>query len=97
MALVLNGAIRDMRTMMHIQALIDDATCFETVRALRWLDGVCCPTCESPQATTQGYDDIQPAYQRSRCTPCGRRFDEVTGLCSPDIISPYGCGYGVCL
>ena len=29
--------------MVNIQHLIDDAKCFETVRALRWADGIVCP------------------------------------------------------
>ncbi len=43
--------------MIHIQSLIDDAKCFETVRALRWPNGVCCPRCESFEITKQGRDD----------------------------------------
>ncbi len=65
--------------MIQIQSLIDDTKCFATVRALRWPDGVCCPTCDSPQATKQGRDDTQPARQRYRCQSCGRRFDDLTG------------------
>jgi transposase-like protein len=64
--------------MIHIQSLIDDAKCFETVRALRWPDGVCCPRCESFALTQQGRDDTQPERQRSVCQSCERRFDEVT-------------------
>jgi hypothetical protein len=29
---------------LHIQNLIDDAKCFETVRQLRWPEGVVCPS-----------------------------------------------------
>ena len=65
--------------MIQIQSLIDDTKCFATVRALRWPDGVCCPTCDSPQVTKQGRDDTQPARQRYRCQSCGRRFDDLTG------------------
>ena len=31
--------------MVNIQNLIDDAKCFETVRDLRWADGIVCPHC----------------------------------------------------
>jgi hypothetical protein len=31
--------------MIDIQALIDDAKCFQTFRAMRWPDGVRCPGC----------------------------------------------------
>jgi transposase-like protein len=64
--------------MIHIQSLLDASKCFETVRALRWPDGVYCPSCASPQITKQGHDDTQVARQRYRCTSCGRRFDDLT-------------------
>ena len=34
--------------MLNIRDLIDDARCYQTVRDLRWLDGVSCPYCSSP-------------------------------------------------
>ncbi len=68
----------DTGAMIHIQALIDDATCFETVRALRWPDGVRCPTCDSSELTKQGRDDTQPERQRYLCQSCRRHFDELT-------------------
>jgi transposase-like protein len=77
--LSLDGGMRDTCAMIHIQSLIDDAKCFETVRALRWPDGVHCPICHSPHVTKQGHDDTQPARQRYQCTSCGRRFDDLTG------------------
>jgi transposase-like protein len=64
--------------MIHIQSLIDDAKCFETVRDLRWPDGVRCPHCESPEITKQGCDDTQPERQRYLCKSCERRFDALT-------------------
>jgi transposase-like protein len=64
--------------MIHIQSLIDDAKCFETVRTLRWPDGVCCPSCESFEMTKQGRDDTQPERQRYLCQSCERRFDDLT-------------------
>ena len=68
----------DTGAMIHIQSLIDDAKCFETVRALRWPDGVRCPSCDSSELTTQGRDDTQPERQRYLCKSCHRRFDDVT-------------------
>src|SRR4051812_20542848 len=38
-------------TMVNIQALIDDAKCFGTVRAMRWPDGVRCTECGSVEVT----------------------------------------------
>ena len=77
--LVCYDAIDHTRVMIQIQSLIDDTKCFETVRALRWPDGVGCPACDSPQVTKQGRDDTQPERQRYRCQSCGRRFDDLTG------------------
>ena len=70
--------MRDTGTMIHIPSLIDETTCFETVRALRWPDGVRCPTCDSPQITTHGREETPPERQRYPCQSCRRRFDEVT-------------------
>jgi len=64
--------------MIHIQSLIDDAKCFATVRALRWPDGVRCPSCDSFEITKQGRDDTQPERQRYLCQSCERRFDDLT-------------------
>jgi hypothetical protein len=53
-----------------LQSLIDNAKCFETVRALRWPNGVCCPRCESFEVPKQGRDDMQPQRQRYLCQYC---------------------------
>jgi transposase-like protein len=66
----------DTGAMIHMQSLIDDAKCFETVRALRWPDGVRCPTCDSSEVTTQGRDDTQPERQRYLGKACRRHFDD---------------------
>jgi len=68
----------DTGAMIHMQSLIDDTKCFETVRALRWSDGVRCPACENAEVTNQGRDDTQPARQRDLCQSWSRRFDDVT-------------------
>ena len=65
--------------MINIQALIDDAKCFETVRAMRWPDGVRCPECNSAEVTKDGRDDTQPERQRYQCHGCCRRFDDLSG------------------
>ena len=64
---------------LNILNLIDDVKCFETVRQMRWPDGVTCPHCASPQVTKQGHDESQPARQKSECVVCRRRFDDLTG------------------
>jgi transposase-like protein len=65
--------------MLNILNLIDDLKCFETVRSLRWPDGVSCPHCASSQVIHKGCDDTQPARQRYACSTCQRRFDDLTG------------------
>jgi transposase-like protein len=65
--------------MINLQNLIDDAKCYETVRALRWPEGVRCPHCASTQVTKQGRDATQPARQKYHCTACKRYFDDLTG------------------
>ena len=77
-ALVPSGPMGDTGVMIQIQSLIDDAKCFETVRNLRWPDGVSCPHCDSFNITKQGRDDTQPERQRSLCQSCERRFDDLT-------------------
>ena len=70
----------DTDAMINIQSLIDDTKCFETVRALRWPNGVLCPSCNSSCITKQGCDDTQPERQRYLCKSCERRFDDVTDM-----------------
>src|SRR6266850_7743191 len=68
----------DTGAMIHMQALIDDVKCFETVRNMRWPDGVQCPTCDSAEVTKQGRDETQPERQRYRWKSCERRLDDLT-------------------
>ncbi len=37
--------------------LIDDVQCSQTVRALRWPDGIAGPSCQSTQVMKRGCDD----------------------------------------
>jgi transposase-like protein len=63
---------------VNIKNLIDDAQCYQTVRELRWPDGVRCPSCESPHVIKRGFDDTEPARQRYECHDCNKRFDDLT-------------------
>ena len=65
--------------MLNIQSLIDDAKCFETVRHMRWPDGITCPHCTSLQVTRQGFDETRPMRQKYECRACRKRFDDLTG------------------
>jgi|SRR5882724_5681432 len=64
---------------LHIQNLLDDAKCFDTVRQLRWSAGVVCPHCGASPVTKQGRDETQPARQRYQCQACQTKFDDLTG------------------
>ena len=63
---------------VNITKLIDDVQCYQTVRELRWPDGVACPSCESQEVITRGFDDTEPARQRYACHNCDTRFDDLT-------------------
>jgi transposase-like protein len=64
---------------IHLTTLIDEAKCFQTVRDLRWPDGVACPHCDSQLIVKDGKDQTQPQRQRYDCRACSRRFDDLTG------------------
>lgn len=64
--------------MIKLQNLLDDTKCYETVRELRWPDGVDCPRCHSKATTKQGFDQTQPARQKYHCSSCTRYFDDLT-------------------
>jgi transposase-like protein len=63
---------------VNIKNLIDAVQCYQTVRELRWPDGVACPSCESKQVIKRGFDDTEPARQRYECHACHTRFDDLT-------------------
>src|SRR5215813_5362245 len=63
---------------VNIRKLIDDMQCYQTVRELRWPDGVVCPSCESQQVIKRGFDDTEPVRQRYECHDCHARFDDLT-------------------
>ena len=68
-----------MDSLVNLQSLVDEAKCFDTVRRLRWPEGVRCPQCHSEKVARPGHDDRQCARQRYRCTACLARFDDLTG------------------
>ncbi len=63
---------------VNIKNLVDDVQCYQTVRDLRWPDGIECPACQSTQVIKRGFDDTEPARQRYECPDCHTRFAEVT-------------------
>jgi transposase-like protein len=63
---------------VNIMNLIDEAQCYQTVRELRWPDGIACPSCQSTHVIKRGFDDTEPARQRYECHDCDQRFDDLT-------------------
>jgi len=63
---------------VNIKNLIDEMQCYQTVRELRWPDGVACPACQSTQVIKRGFDDTELTHQRYECPDCHKRFDELT-------------------
>src|SRR3954447_24871833 len=64
--------------MVNIQDLFDDAKCYQTIRDMRWPDGVICPHCSSGSTIKNGRDDTEPHRQRYECKGCHQRFDDLT-------------------
>jgi transposase-like protein len=63
---------------VNIKNLVDDVQCYQTLRELRWPDGVMGPSCQSTQVLRRGFDDTESARQRYECTDCHTRFDDLT-------------------
>src|SRR5215475_14230378 len=63
---------------VNLTKLIDDVQCYQTVRELRWPDGVQCPSCASQHVIKRGFDDTELARQRYECHGCNTRFDDLT-------------------
>ena len=63
---------------VNIKKLIDEVQCYQTVRDLRWPDGIICPSCQSIEVIKRGFDDTESARQRYECHGCHRRFDDLT-------------------
>ena len=67
--------------MITLTSLIDEKKCYETVRELRWSDGVSCPHCGSKEVKLRGLHDTHTHRQRYQCKApsCGKQFDDLTG------------------
>ena len=63
---------------INITNLIDDVQCYQTVRELRWPDGITCPSCASQHIIKRGFDDTESARQRYECHDCDKRFHDLT-------------------
>ena len=65
--------------LVKIQDLIDDASCYQKVRELRWPEGVRCPFCDDEHVIKYGHNQTQEHRQRYDCKSCRRYFDDLTG------------------
>ncbi len=57
---------------------MDDAKCFETVRQLRWPNGVKCSAGGSAESAKRGFHAQQTARQRAAGRACPHHFDALT-------------------
>ena len=70
---------KEVHKVLNIRAIVDDAKCFETVREMRWPEGVRCVHCGADTVAKNGRDETQAERQRYRCRTCDRYFDDLTG------------------
>jgi transposase-like protein len=66
-------------SIISIKHLVSEARCYETIRQLRWQEGVYCPHCDGGETIGRGYDGLDRHLRRYECKACGRRFDDLTG------------------
>jgi len=64
--------------MIKIQEVVDDAKCYEQVRALRWPERVTCPYCGGHKIKKRGYHSNQAGRQRYQCRKCKKHFDDLS-------------------
>ena len=64
---------------LNIQDLISEQQCYETVRTIRWGNGVCkCVRCKSNNISRNGRTKEDKACQKYVCNDCGKNFDDLT-------------------
>src|SRR6266699_1528559 len=76
---------------VNIKKLIDEVQCYQTVRELRWPDGITCPSCQSKEVIKRGFDDTEPARQRYECHGCK---PTVSLGVTYAVVYTYGCDDG---
>ena len=70
--------------MVNIQDLFDDARCYQTIREMRWPDGVTCPRCSSDSVIKNGRDETEPHRQRYECKACRHVWTDTPPSTSPE-------------
>lgn len=66
------------QNILNIRDIIDDVKCFETVRGLRWPEGVRCVDCDADTVVKHSRNETQPERQRYHCRACNRYFYDLT-------------------
>ncbi|MEZ4683688.1 MAG: transposase [Caldilineaceae bacterium] len=64
--------------MIKIQEVVDDAKCYEQVRALRWPVRVLCPHCGSHKIKKRGFHSGQRASATVSLPGCKKHFDDLS-------------------
>ncbi len=66
---------------LHLQNLLNNESCYEKVRELRWPSGkVACPDCKSNEVIRKGFHNKHKARRRYLCQgKCCGKFDDLTG------------------
>jgi len=64
--------------LINLQTLIDEQKCYETIRQLRWPEGLVCSKCGAKSVVKRGFDETQSYRQRYQCQTCRARFDDLS-------------------
>jgi hypothetical protein len=59
-----------------IKHLVEEGPWYQTVRALRWPEGLQGPSCQATHVRKRGFDEKALARQRSACQDGDPRFDD---------------------
>jgi len=62
-------------TKITIKNIVSNQECYETIRELRWSEGIHCVNCESEEVKFHG----GTVKKRYLCNSCGKSFDDLTG------------------
>lgn len=63
---------------INLLNLMDEAKCYELLRAIRWSSGLTCVHCSSSRVIKNGHDENQLNKQRYQCKDCQKNFDDLT-------------------
>lgn len=66
---------KEVEIKITIKKIVSDQECYETIRELRWAEGIHCVTCGSEKVNSHG----GTLKKRYLCKSCGKSFDDLTG------------------